>query len=177
MALSLWIHSPLFWVQNTQEWEALFCPLAACGQGHCDLAMECWRRASLEVSKSVVASRKPTLYPCPSSCLTTWVVFPAAGLWGNWDLERIHLPNELHVAGCRGAWGSVVFQTWSPPCLLATSCLNAEAESGWGRHLVTEDRVDARDSRMGSSRLSRFPPTAPSTSSASGLDLSEVDLL
>lgn len=27
--------------QDTLEWEVLFCPLAACGQSHCDLAMQC----------------------------------------------------------------------------------------------------------------------------------------
>lgn len=120
------------------------------------------------------------LYSCPRAWLTTWVVFQAAGLWGSWDLERIHLTNELHVAGCRGAWGSVVFQTWSPPCLLTTSCLNAEAESDRGRDLVTKDRMDARDSRMGSPRLTRspeLPPTAPPASSASDLVLQEANLL
>lgn len=88
------------------------------------------------------------------------------------------MTNELHVAGCRGAWGSVVFQTWSPPCLLTTSCLNAEAESDWGRDLVTKDRMDARDSRTGSSRLSPvLPLIAPPASSASDLVLQEVNLL
>lgn len=74
------------------------------------------------------------------------------------------MTSELHVAGCRGAWGSVVFQTWSPPCLLTTSCPNAEAESDWGRDLVTKDRMDARDSRMGSSRFAVLPLTAPQCS-------------
>lgn len=39
-----------FWIQDTLEREALFCPLTACGQGHCDLAMEYCRRASPELS-------------------------------------------------------------------------------------------------------------------------------
>lgn len=49
-----------FWVQNSLEWAALFCTLTAYGQGQCDLTMECWRTASLEVSKFTAASRKPT---------------------------------------------------------------------------------------------------------------------
>lgn len=79
-----------FWVQDTLEtleWEVLFCPLTACGQGHCDLAMGVWEESQPEVvivHCGQQEAHSTTLAPEPASppgLCSKQLGFGEAGTW------------------------------------------------------------------------------------------------